>query len=131
MRVSIDTFTGVSIVQPIPPEWRQAVISVLKSGDKARIHSKKTADNEWDAAFPNSFYPHRDEAMVTALAVDGITGRHITDMDPRFGAYRSCDAYEFLFIFEKRPVLGKIGLLPTGDIIIIFSSHIPRKGDTL
>ncbi len=63
--------------------------------------------------------------MAMALGVDGITGRHIMDMRP------PCDAYEFLFFFEKRTVLGKIGLLPSGHIIIIFSSHIPRKGDTL
>ena len=131
MMVSIDTLTGVSIVQPIPLEWRTAVMAALRSGDENRIISKNTADNEWGAAFPNSFSFERHEAMATALAVDGITGRHIADMDPRFGACRSCDAYEFWFTFEKRLILGKIGLLPTGDIIIIFSSHIPRKGDTL
>lgn len=115
----------MSIVAPIPPEWRKAVIDALRSGDENRIKSKNTADNEWGAAFPNSFFFERHEAMANALAVDGITGRHIADMRP------PCDAYEFLFFFEKRPVLGKIGLLSTGAIIIIFSSHIPRKGDTL
>ena len=60
--------------------------------------------------------------MAQALDVENVTGRHITDMVP------PCDAYEFWFHFERRKFLGKIGLLPDGRVIIIFSSHIPRKG---
>ena len=40
-----------------------------------------------------------------------------------------CDAYEFWFHFDERKFLGKIGLLYDGRVIIIFSSHIPRKGE--
>ncbi len=115
----------MNVVVAIPAEWRKAVIGALRSGDGSRIASRNTADRDWGAAFPNSFLFERHEAMAMALGVDGITGRHIMDMRP------PCDAYEFLFFFEKRTVLGKIGLLPSGHIIIIFSSHIPRKGDTL
>jgi len=111
--------------QPIPAEWRQAVVKVLRSGDENKIISKPTPDRDWDATFPRTFRYQRHEAMANALVVDGITGRHITDMHP------PCDAYEFWFFFDKRKMLGKIGLLPSGDIIIIFSSHVPRKGDTL
>ena len=116
---------SANIEQPIPAEWREAVVKVLRSGDERRIQSKNTADNEWDAAFPRTFRYQRHEAMASALVVDGITGRHITDMR------QPCDAYEFWFFFDQRRVLGKIWLLPSGYIIIIFSSHIPRKGDKL
>lgn len=111
--------------QPIPAEWREAVLKVLRSGDERRIQSKNTADRQWESAFPASFRYERHEAMAQALVIEGITGRHILDMVP------PCDAYEFWFFFDRRRVLGKIGLLPSGDIIIIFSSHIPRKGDKL
>ena len=122
---------SASIEQLIPTEWREAVVKVLRSGDERRIHSKNTADRGWEDAFPNTFRYQRNEPMAQALAIDGITGRHIVDMDPRFGSNKSCDAYEFWFFFDQRRVLGKIGLLPSGDLIIIFSSHIPHKGDKL
>jgi hypothetical protein len=63
--------------------------------------------------------------MAKTLVVDRIEGRHISDMVP------PCDAYEFWFYFKERKLLGKIGLLPNVQVIIIFSSHIPRKGDKL
>lgn len=42
-----------------------------------------------------------------------------------------CDAYEFWFSFRERKLIGKIGLFPDGKVIMIFSSHIPYKGDKL
>ena len=110
---------------PIPAAWRQAVVRVLRSGDKKRILSTKQSDSDWAHTFPNAWLYERPEAMARAVDVDGIEGRHITDMVP------ACDAYEFWFHFDERCVLGKIGLLPDGQVIIIFSSHIPRKGDKL
>mgnify|MGYP001281232236 FL=1 len=108
----------------IPAAWRNAVIAILESGDKNRIISTETADRDWNAAFPHAFMFARHQAMAQALQAD-IHGRHIADMRP------ACDAYEFWFFFDQSRVLGKIGLLPNGKIIIIFSSHIPRKGDSL
>lgn len=74
---------------------------------------------------PSAWFYERPEAIAKALDIDGIEGRHVTDMVP------PCDAYEFWFYFEERKLLGKIGLLPDGQVIIIFSSHMPRKGDNL
>lgn len=109
----------------IPADWRQAVVRVLKSGDKKWILSTQQADVDWKHTFPDAWLYQRPEAMAKALVVNGIEGRHITDMVP------PCDAYEFWFYFDERKLLGKIGLLPDGQVIIIFSSHIPRKGDKL
>ena len=110
---------------PIPAAWRQSVVRVLRSGDKKRILSTQQSDRDWEHTFPNSWLYERPEAMAKALDTNGIEGRHVTDMVPR------CDAYEFWFHFDERRVLGKIGLLPDGQVIIIFSSHMPRKGDKL
>lgn len=116
---------SASIGQPIPAEWRAAVVKVLRSGDKSKIQSTKESRFDWDATFPNSYPYQRWEAMAQALATDGICGNYIADMVP------PCKAYEFWFVFDERQLYGKIGLLPSGDLIIIFSSHIPRKGEEL
>ena len=110
---------------PIPAKWRTRVVAILQSGDKDKIQSTAQSDMDWSSAFPDSWDYQRIDAMAKALNTDGITGRHITDMVPE------CDACEFFFHFDGRKVLRKIGLLPNGVIIIIFSSHIPRKGDKL
>lgn len=109
----------------IPVTWRQSVVGVLRLGDAKSIMSTQQADRDWDAAFPDAWRYHRPEAMAKALEVDGIEGRHAVDMVP------PCDAYEFWFYFGGVKLLGKIGLLPGGKVIIIFSSHLPRKGDKL
>ncbi len=110
------------IEKPIPDQWRNAVIKVLRCGEKARILSTEESKNDWASTFPNSWLYERPEAMARALAVEGIMGKHITDMDP------PCDAYAFWFHHEARRMYGKIGLLPNCDVVIIFSSHVPRKG---
>lgn len=111
--------------QPIPAAWRKAVVKVLRSGDKTRILSTVESKNDWESTFPESWWHDRPEAMARALDVDGIVGKHVTDMEP------PCEAYAFWFHYEKRQMYGKIGLLPNGDVVIIFSSHVPRKGKKL
>lgn len=107
---------------PIPAEWRESVVAILRSGEKEKIQSTVQSDNDWASAFPDAWAYQRPDAMANALETDGISGRHITDMVPE------CDTYEFFFHFDGKEVLGKIGLLPNGIVIIIFSSHIPRQG---
>lgn len=110
---------------PIPADWRKAVIKVLRCGEKTRIKSTEESDHDWASTFPESWFYERPEAMAKALEIDGVIGKHVTDMDP------PCDAYAFWFHHGKRRMFGKIGLLSNGDIIIIFSSHRPRKGNKL
>lgn len=105
----------------IPSEWRITVTAILRSGDGNRIIRTQQADSDWRHTCPDAWPYDRHEAMAKALDMDGVTGRHITNMKP------PCDAYEFLFHFDRRKFIGKIGLLPDGRVIIIFSSHIPRK----
>ena len=109
----------------IPDIWRQSVVRVLRSGDKRKILSTQQSDLDWEHTFPSAWFYERPEAMAKALDIKGIEGRHVSDMEP------PCDAYEFWFYFDERKLLGKIGLFPDGQVIIIFSSHVPRKGDKL
>ena len=83
------------------------------------------ARNEWEAAFPDAWDHQWNEALIAALAVDTAAGRHITDMVP------PCDAYAFWFTYCQTRLYGKIGLLPNGTVIVVFSSHKPMKGDVL
>ena len=110
---------------PIPAAWRRAVIDALASGDTERVVRVARARNEWSATFPDAWEYQWNEAFIAALEVDSITGRHITDMKP------PCDAYAFWFTFDQTQLYGKIGLLPNGTVIIVFSSHIPMRGDQL
>jgi hypothetical protein len=88
-RVSIDTLVSAKIAQSIPAPWRKAVIQVLRCGDKTRILSTEESKNDWASTFPNSWFYERPESMAKALEVDGIMGKHITDM------YPPCEAYAF------------------------------------
>lgn len=111
------------ILTPIPKEWRERVTQILRSGDRHFILSTTQSNRDWSAAFPDAWDFNRWEALASALDIPGGMGRHILDMEP------PCDAYEFWFSFRGRKLIGKIGLLPEGKIIIVFSSHIPRKGE--
>lgn len=63
--------------------------------------------------------------MADALEDESITGRKIEGMDEKG------EVYAFWFYFEGRKLYGKINLLPGRDKILIYSSHLPRKGDNL
>ena len=107
----------------IPRIWCETVSHILRSLDKQCIITTSQSDRDWYAAFPDTWNYHRYKALASALDVPGVIGRHIVNMEPK------CDAYEYWFSFRERKLIGKIGLLPDGRIIIIFSSHIPRKGE--
>ena len=107
----------------IPAEWREAVCRILLTHDKHLIDSIPQADRDWHSTYPNAWDSERDDALAAALSNDGVTGLHITDMIP------PCDAYAFWFSFQEDRLYGKVGLTPDGRIVIIFSSHRPRRGD--
>jgi len=107
----------------IPEAWRNSVIGALKSGDKLRVIRKAYAQHGWFSKFPDSWEHQWDNALIVALSNNDVIGLHITDMEP------PCDAYAFWFTFDEVKLYGKVGLLPDGHVIIIFSSHQPRKGE--
>lgn len=108
---------------PIPPEWLRRVIDALKSGEPSRVFRRQNAIHDWYSTFPDSWEYQWNHALITALSMEGVTGRRIPDMVP------PCEAYAFWFFFEKFKLYAKIGLLSDNKVIIIFSSHRPRKGD--
>ena len=48
-----------------------------------------------------------------------------------YGMIPPVEIYEFFSVHQGLKSYGKINLLPDGKIIIIYSAHVPLKGETL
>ena len=107
---------------PIPVDWCSSVAAILRRGDQSKIQTTFQADTDWGQAFPAAWLYDRADAMAAALDVPGVLGRLITGMTP------AGEVYAFWFYFETQKLYGKINLLPNGRILLLLSSHIPRKG---
>ncbi|MEY2494676.1 MAG: hypothetical protein QOJ45_1168 [Verrucomicrobiota bacterium] len=108
----------------IPNEWIQIVVRLLREGPAYRIHYTTQARIDWENTFPAATGYDLYEAMADALEKDG-TGK------PVYGMREKGDVYKFWFYFDRCRLFGKINLRPSGDRILIYSAHIPRKGDIL
>ena len=112
------------MAEPIPNEWKQAVLSIIKEGDLDRVEIRKTtALIPFDAMFPGAFTYELLNAFEEGLSCDDIEGRQIHDMDEA-GA-----TWVFIFTHRSKKILGKICLTPDNQLIIIYSAHAPLKGD--
>ena len=107
---------------PIPAEWRSTVAGILREGSRDAIITTLQSNLDWSATFPEAWDFERFNALASALIAETVLGRHITTMDD------PGEVWAFWFTFEARQLYAKINLLPDGQIIIIYSSHIPRKG---
>tara|TARA_R110002049_G_scaffold16865_3_gene66463 strand:- start:600 stop:794 length:195 start_codon:yes stop_codon:yes gene_type:complete len=61
--------------------------------------------------------------MASALDDPAITGKQI------FGMREDGEVWAFWFTFQRVRLYGKINLTSGGEIIIIYSAHVPNKGD--
>lgn len=104
----------------IPSKWKQAVIRILRSNADAII-TKKRSDREWEELFPGCFSYERFEALARALSTPGIHGKPVYGMD------EEGETWEFLFFYKEVHLYSKINLLPSGQIIILYSSHRPKR----
>lgn len=110
---------------PIPKVWRQTVSQILCKGDRTKIQTRLQSDHDWESTFPAAWDFDRFEALAAALEEETVQGRRINTMD------EPGEVYAFWFDFQTRKLYGKINLLPPGDQILIYSNHIPRKGENL
>lgn len=111
--------------QQIPNEWKAAVRSILQKNARNSIITRGRARLEWESAFPFSFPYERNEALIKALGDPLLQGKRITGMK------EAGEVWEFFAFYEQRKVYIKINLLPNGKVIILYSAHIPHKGDQL
>ncbi|MCX6969250.1 MAG: hypothetical protein NTV93_03730 [Verrucomicrobia bacterium] len=108
---------------PIPRTWCDAVSKILRSGDRQLIDTTGQSDLDWEATFPDDAWDYvRFGAMSAALEKPDVIGKHILGMD------EPGETYAFWFHHRAVQLYGKINLFPDGKIILIYSSHTPRKG---
>jgi hypothetical protein len=108
---------------PIPQSWCRAVAQILWTGDKDAIITTVQSDRDWGATFPDAWDWNRFEAVAAALETSGVTGRPIATMaEPG-------ETWAFWFHFQGRKLYAKINLTTGGQVIIIYSTHPPRKGE--
>ena len=109
----------------IPKQWRDTVREILESCDSSRIVVTMRAKRDWEATFPLSFEFEMYKALGAALGDDQLEGNCVEGMTP------PGEVYEFFFEYDGRKLYGKINLLPNGRLVIVYSAHVPLKGETL
>jgi hypothetical protein len=110
----------------IPDEWKRKVRAALDSGVWARVIVRKRAAQDWGDTFPLAFRYQMLAAISDALDDPEIVGGRKVMDEP-------AETYAFFFSFEKIKIYAKIGLMPDGSVVIIYSAHRPDKdkGDRL
>ncbi|MBE7497133.1 MAG: hypothetical protein HS117_19500 [Verrucomicrobiaceae bacterium] len=108
---------------PIPAPWRKSVAAILRKGVSAEILVTQRARNEFEARFPDAWAFERNTAMADAITQDSVLGRRIT------GMREPGEVWAFWFHFRSIKLYAKINLTPSGKLIIIYSAHVPLKGE--
>ena len=109
----------------IPAEWRKAVCAILDGGDLGKVRLTQRALKDWESIFPDAFICDLFVALADTLRVNGVRGKKVASMaEPG-------ETYEFFFRARRRRLYGKINLLPKGEMLIVYSAHVPLKGDSL
>ncbi|MBU4211299.1 MAG: hypothetical protein L6437_13385 [Kiritimatiellae bacterium] len=110
----------------IPDEWKRKVREALDSGSPSRVIVRQSAVLDWDAAFPLTFRYEMLAAISDALDDPSVFGGRKVMDEPT-------ETYAFFFSFQAVKMYAKVGLMPNGTVIIIYSAHKPdrNKGDTL
>ena len=109
----------------IPKRWRDTVREILESCDASRIVVTVRAKRDWEATFPLAFEFEMYMVLAEALKDENLEGKRVVGMTP------PGEVYEFFFNHQDRKLYGKVNLLPNGKLVIIYSAHVPLKGDAL
>ena len=111
---------------PIPEEWRKRVVAVLRGRvPGATFEVVLTARRNWKDTFAGAFDHELPDAIARWLSQAYVEGQQVFGMTP------PGTVYEFFFFHESTKLYGKVGLHTDNTVVIIFSAHVPRKGDTL
>jgi hypothetical protein len=105
------------MAQPIPGPWRETVLCILRTEDDRRIEWTLPAFQRWKTDTFGAWKNEAYDAMITALATEGIEGNETTSMPGQLATY------EFLFHFKKEQMYGKIALRNNRIQILILSAH--------
>jgi hypothetical protein len=119
-------------VEPLPQDWCESVIRILRKGSSAHIRWTLRAQMDWS---PFGLPYQACEFLVRALGRSGLWGERITGMLPLPGAPKSRKPPTvFAFLCNHplalvTPLYAKIGLHDDHLSIDLFSLHIDLTGD--
>ena len=105
------------MAQPIPGPWRETVLCILRTEDERRIEWTRRALERWKTDTCSAWRNEAYDAMIAALATEGIEGNETTSMSDQIATY------EFLFHFKSKLMYGKISLRKNRIQILILSAH--------
>ena len=105
------------MLAPIPNEWTEAVIRILRTHDSRFIEWTLPARQRWEADTFGAWNYEAYEAMMAALGVAGVQGNATTSEAGQLATY------EFQFWHRSKPMYGKIALKNDRVRILILSAH--------
>ncbi len=110
----------------IPDEWKRKVCAALDSGARERYQVRQRAALDWGDTFPAAFAFQMLAAISDALKKPGVVGSRKVMDEP-------AETYAFFFSYQHVKMYTKVGLMPDGTVVIIYSAHRPDpdKGDRL
>ena len=110
----------------VPDDWKEAVVAILADApDYTRIRITKRASQDFQSMLPLAFNLDICRAFERAMENADLAGNQVDGMVPEG------TTYEFIFVHEGRDVYGKVCLTTEGNLVVIFSAHIPLKGETV
>lgn len=119
-------------VEPLPQDWCESVIRILRKGDSAHICWTLRAQMDWS---PFGLPYQACDFLVRALSQPGLWGERITGMNPLPSAPKGLKpprVFAFLCphpLGVSSPLYAKIGLHDDHLTIDLFSLHIDLTGD--
>lgn len=108
----------------IPAKWKNIVLNILKEAEDNTIIVRERARLDWEATFLPSFLYQLYLALADELEDPDIEGKKEVMKEPG-------ETYAFFFHHQQRKLYAKICLSPDKREIIIYSAHLPLKGDIL
>jgi hypothetical protein len=110
----------------IPEEWKRRIREALDSGDSTRCLVRQRAALDWAAIFPFAFAYEQRVALSETLKKPEVKGERKVMDEP-------AETYAFFCTHQRVKMYAKVGLMPDGSVVIIYSSHRPdpSKGDRL
>lgn len=108
-------------LQPIPSEWRAAVVRLLRRGDPKQIRYTASGLQRWSNEFPYGERYQLEAAFRTVLERPDAKGCPV-QMD-----YPPGTTWEFFFVFPREKLYGKILLRTNLDGLLILSAHRPER----
>ena len=119
-------------VEPLPQDWCESVIRILRKGAPAQIRWSLRARQDWQLfGMPHDAFAR----LVQTLQQPGIRGERVSGMIPLPNPPKNSGAqvvYGFLCphpLGLPKPLYAKIGLFDDKVTIDLFSLHIDLTGD--